>query len=67
MTGVLLLAAVVQSIDYSGDKVKVLTADGREFTAKYAILTASLGCLKHGDIAFSPSLPGPKSKAIKDM
>lgn len=45
----------------------VTTADGRVLRAKYALLTASLGALKAGGIAFTPALPAFKSKAIAEM
>ena len=54
-------------IEQDGDHVTVTTADGANFTAKYAILTASLGVLKQADIDFEPPLPEAKLIAIEEM
>lgn len=59
------MAAVVKSVEYSAQGVKVTTTDGTAYAGKYAILTPSLGCLKDGDITFSPALPNYKMKAIQ--
>jgi len=43
------------------------TADGREFSADAVLVTASLGVLKAGIIAFDPPLPPRKAQAIERM
>lgn len=49
------------------DSVTVTTANGTEYTARYALVTQSLGVLKNGSIAFEPPLPEAKAAAIRDM
>lgn len=58
---------MVESIEQDEDGVSVVTADGANFTAKYALFTPSLGVLKAGDISFEPPLPAAKLAAIEQM
>ena len=44
--------------------VRVTTASGEVFEASAAVITVPLGCLKAGDVAFSPPLPEWKEAAI---
>lgn len=57
----------VHSIEDAGNTVTVTLANGTNLTADYVIVTASLGVLKNGSIAFSPALPADKQAAIQNM
>lgn len=56
--------ANVVAVDLSADGVVVKTADGQEYAAKYAIVTAPIGVLKSGHIKFSPQLEKPLQAAV---
>ncbi|WP_116963742.1 flavin monoamine oxidase family protein [Fastidiosibacter lacustris] len=56
----------VQSIDYSGDLVQVITA-ASQYHATYVLVTVPLGVLKHADIGFNPYLPQSKRKSISQL
>jgi len=56
--------APVTEIDYKGSKVVVTTADGQKHEADKVIMTASVGVLRSGNIAFVPDLPEEKKKAL---
>lgn len=56
---------IVESIDYSGDKVMVRTA-GQEYSCDRVIVTAPLKVLQRGDIEFQPALPTQKLEAITE-
>lgn len=58
---------VVTKVKYTDAGVVVTTADGTEFTGKYALLTPSLGVLKAGHIEYDPPLPEYKVNAIEQM
>jgi polyamine oxidase len=59
------LGTDVASIDASNkDSIIVRATDGREFSAPYAIVTAPIGVLKSGDIAFEPALNDSLQHAI---
>jgi len=60
------LSQPVTGISYSASGVTVTTAK-ETFTADYAICTATLGVLKAGSIAFSPTLPAEKLGAISRL
>jgi hypothetical protein len=53
----------VTKVDYSGARVRVDTP-GASFVADKVLLTASVGVLKSGDIAFVPDLPQQKKDAL---
>ena len=55
--------AVVQSIDYTADKVVVTTQNGQH-TADKVIVSVPLSILQEGAIGFSPALPQVKQDAI---
>ena len=57
---------IVQSIDYSGEKVVVNTQIGQK-TADKVIISVPVQILKDGDIAFSPNLPQSKINAINNV
>lgn len=57
---------VVQSIDYSGDKIIVETAS-EQYEADKVIFTAPVKILQVGDITFTPELPNRKQNAIDDV
>ena len=57
---------VVQSIDYSGDKVSVKT-ESEEFTADKVVVTVPVKILQAKDIQFIPVLPTEKSEAINNV
>lgn len=54
---------VVQSVDYSGDKVLVQTQNG-QFTADKLIVAVPLRILQERDIEFNPALPAEKQLVI---
>ena len=58
---------MVTKVKYTDAGVVVTTADGTEFTGKYALLTPSLGVLKAGHIEYDPPLPEYKVNAIEQM
>ena len=58
--------AVVQSIDYSGDKVTVNTAN-KQYQADKVIVSVPLQILRDGDINFSPALPQYKLDVINGV
>lgn len=57
------LNSAVLSCSYSDEGVSVRTNQG-EVTADYLIMTAPLGVLQYGDIAFDPPLPANHQTAI---
>ena len=54
----------VQSIDYSGDSVRVHTTNGLYFAYK-VISSLPLGVLKHEGVKFNPELPENCQKALQ--
>lgn len=60
------LGQVVRAIDYRREMVRVQT-DRAEFRARRVLITAPLGVLQAGDIAFSPPLPGWKRRAMQGL
>ena len=44
-----------------------VTAGGKQYAAKFAVVTVPVGVLKAGKISFSPALPAAKTKAIKSL
>ena len=60
------LGHVVTSIDTSGDRAVVVTAQGN-FQAGAVVVTVPLGVLKAGTIEFLPALPEAKSRAIAKL
>lgn len=54
-------------IDTSDNKVTVSTKEGKQFTGKHVIVTASVGVLKSGLIEFSPELPKWKTEALSNF
>ncbi|MCJ8735672.1 hypothetical protein PDJAM_G00249930 [Pangasius djambal] len=61
------LNTAVQSVDYSGDVVKVSTTSGTQFTAQKVLVTAPLALLQKNIIQFNPPLPDRKLKAINSL
>ncbi|OJJ20213.1 hypothetical protein BKI52_17235 [marine bacterium AO1-C] len=59
--------ALVTSIDYSGDAVKITTKDGKQYQADKVILTVSIGVLQRKYIQFNPAMPPEKIKAIQSV
>lgn len=57
---------IVQSIDYSGDKVIVSTSNGQKIADK-VIVSVPVQILKDEDISFTPSLPQSKINAINNI
>jgi monoamine oxidase len=58
----------VTEVDYqSGNRVQVTTASGERFTADKVLMTASIGVLQSGSIAFVPNLSGRKKAAIASV
>ena len=56
---------VVESIDYSGEKILVKTSN-QELSADKVIVTVPLKILQNGGISFLPELPGDKLDAINN-
>lgn len=54
----------VKSIMYGDNGVTVITDTGRNFTARRALVTFSIGVLKSGSVKFIPALPSWKTEAI---
>jgi len=57
--------SIVQSIDYSGDKVVIITQNGQQIADK-VIVSVPLKILQDGDISFLPNLPQEKLNVIND-
>ncbi|XP_061903318.1 lysine-specific histone demethylase 2 isoform X1 [Entelurus aequoreus] len=57
----------VQSIDYSGDVVRVTCSNGSQWTAKKVLVTIPLTLLQRNFIQFNPPLPERKMKAIHSL
>ncbi|MEY2934913.1 MAG: hypothetical protein RL033_5662 [Pseudomonadota bacterium] len=62
----ILLGHEVEQVDYSGERVDVLTNRG-SFQANHVLVTVPLGVLQAGRVAFNPSLPKEKRDAIREM
>jgi polyamine oxidase len=60
------LGTAVQSIDYGGRTVRVMTNQGL-FEAQRCVVTLPLGVLKAGKVRFSPQLPAALRGAIEDL
>lgn len=57
---------IVQSIDWSGNEVRLVCEDGSIYYADHVISTVSLGVLKKSaKTMFTPSLPERKLAAIQ--
>lgn len=54
----------ITEIDYSGDQVKLKTADKKTYSADRVIVTVSIGVLKSRSIEFTPTLSDEKLEAI---
>ncbi|XP_045353225.1 lysine-specific histone demethylase 1B isoform X2 [Leopardus geoffroyi] len=61
------LESPVQSIDYSGDEVRVTMTDGTGCTAQKVLVTVPLALLQKGAIHFNPPLSDKKMKAINSL
>ncbi len=61
------LGHIVTSIKDSGSGVEVKTKDGKVFSADDVIVTVPLGVLQKGSIAFEPSFPVQKQKAVQGL
>ncbi|QMU62968.1 MAG: NAD(P)-binding protein [Flavobacteriaceae bacterium] len=57
---------IIQSIDYSGEKVIVNTSND-EFEADKIIITVPVKMLQNGSISFTPELPDGKLDAINNV
>lgn len=57
----------VTSVDYSGDRLNVVTFGGSELVSDYLIVTIPLYLLKKEVIKFNPPLPDAKIAAINKM
>lgn len=60
------LGQVVRSINWGGAEVSVSTQDA-VYPADRVVVTVPLGVLKAGAIQFSPALPPPKQRAIRNL
>uniref|UniRef100_A0A4W3HST3 Lysine demethylase 1B n=1 Tax=Callorhinchus milii TaxID=7868 RepID=A0A4W3HST3_CALMI len=61
------LNAPVQSIDYSGDDIRIGTASGMLWTSQKVLVTVPLALLQRNIIKFYPPLPEKKLKAINSL
>jgi monoamine oxidase len=61
------LGAVVTAVSIAGDGATVRLSDGRSITADHVVVTAPLGVLKEGRIAFEPGLPRGHREAIERL
>ena len=59
--------SVVKSIDHSGEKVVIITSDGKTYEADKVLVTVSIGVLKSNNISFTPELNSEKKKAIESI
>jgi len=59
--------SVVNSIDYSGEKIVITTSAGQTYEADKVLVTASIGVLKSNEISFIPELNSEKKKAIESI
>ena len=57
----------VAKVDYSGERVEVTTANGERFVVDKVIMTASIGVLRSGHIAFVPELSQRKKDALASV
>lgn len=58
---------VVESIDYNGDKVEVLTDEGQTFIADKVIVTVPIKVLQSDMISFDPALPANIKQTIDEI
>ena len=65
--GKVVLNEAVQSIDYSGTKVRVKSIHGVDYVADRVLLTIPLTMLKNNSIEFQPELPSEKISAIQSI
>lgn len=59
--------SVVNSINYSGERVIITTSEGLTYEADKVLVTASIGVLKSNKISFTPELNFEKKKAIESI
>lgn len=64
ISGKIVFNAVVESVDYSGEKV-ILQTSSNEYRADTVIVTIPLKILQGGEITFIPDLPDHKKEAIR--
>lgn len=57
---------LINAIDYSGDQVRIKTAD-EEFLAAKVIVTVPVKMLQNDAIAFTPALPNDKLDALNEV
>ncbi|KAM9750985.1 LOW QUALITY PROTEIN: lysine-specific histone demethylase 2-like [Menidia menidia] len=57
----------VQTVDYSGDLVKVTSSNGSQWMAQKVLVTVPLTLLQRGSLHFHPPLPERKLKAIHSL
>lgn len=57
----------VTKVDYGEETVKVVSENGKEWTADKVLVTLPLAVLQDKDVEFSPCLPEWKSKAMKSL
>ncbi|XP_043921209.1 lysine-specific histone demethylase 1B [Protopterus annectens] len=57
----------VQSIDYSGEEIETVTANGALFRSQKVLISVPLALLQKGYIQFIPQLPEKKLKAINSL
>lgn len=57
----------VTKVDYSSDKIKVSTKNGKTYEADKVIVTVAIPILKDGDITFEPALPKEKTDAFSKI
>src|SRR4029077_6898922 len=61
------LGVIVTTVDVTDTGVLVGTADGTVEEGSHVVCTLPLGVLKHGDVRFTPDLPGDRQGAIERL
>lgn len=56
--------SIVSSIDYSGNKIALVTTGGESYACDKLLITVPTDVLKGGSIAFSPALPAAHLAAV---
>ena len=59
--------SIVNTIDYSSDKVLVSTNSGQQFSADKVLITVPITILQSNDISFVPTLPVKKTTAFSEI
>ena len=58
---------VATHVHYGGDGCLVQCQNGQQFHSAQCVVTLTLGCLKAGDVVFTPPLSNEKLRGINDV